>query len=532
MDQFRDTLLSVWREACRHIEIAESAANIADLLVPNLPIEQLIVQRVDGERSLIETVAVGPAGQGEGLVPRKLECTPPQLKRTFAWCRRGEIALQRTGGPRVREIALASALPLDRDVLIGPLCSEHDTCGALLLATRPGQRFNQLHQKIMRQLCEPFAAALENDHRLRELTALREAAEAEKQALLRRMGREGGSETIVGVEGGLKPVMERVEMVGRSDVPVLILGETGSGKEVIARAIHNRSPRAAGPFLRVNCGAIPPELIDSELFGHEKGSFTGAMATRRGWFERAHEGTLFLDEIGELPPAAQVRLLRILQDGAFERVGGEEGVKVDVRIIAATHRDLAAMVQSGRFREDLWYRIAVFPIVLPPLREHREDIPALAEHFARRAAIRFGLTPQLPSREDLARLTAYSWPGNVRELAAVMDRAAILGEGERLEVAKALGVDVRSAAPQSSPSGVSRAPATSDCILTIDEAMRRHIETSLIATHGRVDGPFGAARLLGINPHTLRGRMRKLKIDWTRFRFVAGTSAVGGENTT
>jgi transcriptional regulator with GAF, ATPase, and Fis domain len=266
---------------------------------------------------------------------------------------------------------------------------------------------------------------------------------------------------------------------------------------------------------------MPPELIDSELFGHEKGSFTGATATRRGWFERADEGTLFLDEIGELPPAAQVRLLRILQDGAFERVGGEESVKVDVRIVAATHRDLAAMVQSGKFREDLWYRIAVFPIVLPPLREHREDIPALAEHFARRAAIRFGLTPQLPSREDLARLTAYPWPGNVRELAAVMDRAAILGEGERLEVAKALGVDVRSAVPPAAPSGVSHAPATSDGILTIDEAMRRHIETALIATHGRVEGPFGAARLLKINPHTLRGRMRKLKIDWTGIRLAA-----------
>ncbi len=529
MEHLRDTLLSAWREACRHIEIAESAANIADLLVPNLPIEQLVVQRLDGERSLIETVAVGPAGQGNGLVPARIECTAPQLKRTFAWCRRGEIALQHTGGPRLREIAFATAIPLDRDVLIGPLCSEHDACGALLLATRPGQRFNQPHQKIMRQLCEPFSAALENDHRLRELTALREAAEAEKQSLLRRMGREGSSETIVGADSGLKPVMERVDMVGRSDVPVLILGETGSGKEVIARAIHNRSPRAAGPFLRVNCGAIPPELIDSELFGHEKGSFTGAMATRRGWFERADEGTLFLDEIGELPPPAQVRLLRILQDGAFERVGGEDSVKVDVRIVAATHRDLAAMVQSGKFREDLWYRVAVFPIVLPPLREHREDIPALAEHFARRAAIRFGLTPQLPSREDLARLTAYPWPGNVRELAAVMDRAAILGEGERLEVAKALGVDARSAAPQAVPVGATRALTSADEILAIDDAMRRHIETALIATHGRVEGPFGAARLLRINPHTLRGRMRKLQIDVAKFRLRTGTPAIAGE---
>jgi transcriptional regulator with GAF, ATPase, and Fis domain len=372
---------------------------------------------------------------------------------------------------------------------------------------------------MLSELFEPFSAALENDRRLHELAALREAAEAEKQSLLRRLGREGLAEAIVGAEGGLRPVMERVEMVGRSDVPVLILGETGSGKEVIARAIHNRSLQSSGPFIRVNCGAIPPELIDSELFGHEKGSFTGAAGTRRGWFERADGGTLFLDEIGELPLAAQVRLLRVLQDGVFERVGGEESVKVDVRVIAATHRDLAKMVQSARFREDLWYRIAVFPIVLPPLREHREDVPALAEHFARRAAIRFGLTPQLPSHEDLARLTSYSWPGNVRELAAVMDRAAILGEGERLEVAKALGVGAENNAGMSIPpvvDGDSRAGI--EALAPIDDAMRRHIEGALIATHGRVEGPFGAARMLKINPHTLRGRMRKLKIDWRRFR--------------
>ena len=195
-------------------------------------------------------------------------------------------------------------------------------------------------------MLEPCAVALDNDHRLHELRALREAAEADKRFLLTRLGREELSAPIIGADRGLRSVMERVGLVTRSDVPVLILGETGSGKEVIARAIHDRSPRARGPFLRVNCGAIPPELIDSELFGHEKGSFTGATATRRGWFERANEGTLFLDEIGELPFAAQVRLLRVLQDGSFERVGGEHSIKVDVRIIAATHRDLAVMVQE------------------------------------------------------------------------------------------------------------------------------------------------------------------------------------------
>jgi transcriptional regulator with GAF, ATPase, and Fis domain len=327
---------------------------------------------------------------------------------------------------------------MEGEILIGPLVSDHGACGVVLLQATPSQRFTPHHQQMLQALLEPLATALETDRRLHELTALREAAEADKQSLLRRLGRDEVAETIVGADGRLRPVMERVALVSRSDVPVLLLGETGSGKEVIARAIHTRSARNTGPFIRVNCGAVPPDLIDSELFGHEKGSFTGAVSTRRGWFERADEGTLFLDEIGELPLAAQVRLLRVLQEGTFERVGGERSLKVDVRVVAATHRDLAMMVQQGRFREDLWYRIAVFPIVLPPLREHPEDIAALADHFARRAAVRFGLTLQLPSPQDVALLTSYSWPGNVRELTTVLDRAAILGAGKRLEVAKAL----------------------------------------------------------------------------------------------
>src|SRR5262245_32269659 len=307
--------------------------------------------------------------------------------------------------------------------------------------------------------------------------------------------------------------MERVGLVAALDVPVLLLGETGSGKEVVARAIHARSQRAAGPFLRVNCGAIPPGLLDSELFGHERGSFTGALAERRGWFERADRGTLFLDEIGELPLEAQVRLLRVLQDHTLERVGGHRPVSVDVRIVAATHRDLRGLIADGRFREDLWYRIAVFPIELPPLRDHIEDVPALANHFALRAATRFGTPPRIPSPEDLELLVAYSWPGNVRELIAVIERAVILGNGTRLEVAKALG-----AAP-SEPAEAHPAPAGADePFATLDQAVARHIEAALARTRGRIEGRGGAAELLGVNPHTLRARMRKLGLDWRRFR--------------
>jgi transcriptional regulator with GAF, ATPase, and Fis domain len=345
--------------------------------------------------------------------------------------------------------------------------------------------------------------------------------------------RDGLDDRVIGAEGGLRPVLQRVAQVARSTAPVLILGETGSGKEVIARAIHGQSNRAFGPFLRVNCGALPTELIDSELFGHERGSFTGAMSTRRGWFEQSHGGTLLLDEIGELSLAAQVRLLRVLQDGVLQRVGGERPLSVDVRVIAATHRDLARMVESGRFRQDLWYRLAVFPIALPPLRDHLEDIPAMAEHFARRAAARFGVPHRAPSAEDVRILSGYAWPGNVRELAAVIDRAVLIGEGLRLDVARALGGP--SPAPPPAHAGLSpvevaaapilprvdraepRAPRPDD-IEPLDDVIRSHIERALAATLGRVDGPFGAARLLRINAHTLRARMRKLGVDWRRYR--------------
>lgn len=329
---------------------------------------------------------------------------------------------------------------------------------------------------------------------------------------------------VIGAEGGLRQVFERIERVCDSDLPILILGETGSGKEVLAREIHQRSARRDRALIRVNCGAIAPELIDSELFGHEKGSFTGALVQRRGWFERAHGGSLFLDEVGELPLAAQVRLLRVLQDGVVQRVGGESELHVDVRVIAATHRDLPVMIQNGQFREDLWYRLATFPVLLPPLRERRQDIPALAVHCAEKAARRFGLKAVKPNAGELALLAAYAWPGNVREFGSVMDRAVILGGGERLEIVKALGIgglpNVAANPSVPVPSAVLAAlHAGSDTDLcTLDEAIRQHIKRALALTEGRIDGRHGVARLLDINPHTLRARMKKLNIDWNQFK--------------
>jgi transcriptional regulator with GAF, ATPase, and Fis domain len=322
-------------------------------------------------------------------------------------------------------------------------------------------------------------------------------------------------ERLIGGDTGLAAVMARARMVSRSSAPVLLFGETGTGKEIIARAIHEHSSFRNRPFRRVNCGAIAPDLIDSELFGHEQGAFTGAVTRRKGWFEQADGGTLFLDEVGELALAAQVRLLRVVQDGELVRVGGERAVRVNVRIVAATHRDLPAMVESQTFREDLYYRLAVFPVVIPPLRDRPSDIRAFAEYFAERAANRFGLRPVPLSDGDVRVLAEYRWPGNVREMAAVMDRAVLIGQGRELDIAAALGhgTGIGHASPVRV---VEAAPVTS--IEPLDVVNRRHIEAALRSTHGRVEGPQGAARMLRINPHTLRARMRKLKIDWRGFR--------------
>jgi hydrogenase-4 transcriptional activator len=514
MEKFRRIMLDVWREACRHIRITESTVAIGELLMRRMPLEQILVRRIDVARSALETVAVARA-DGRGLDESRSEVPQDQFQQIVAWCSGRETYHASAPGEGG---ALAALRPhaLEGELMGIGLVDQHGPAGVLLLVARPPQSFSPTDATILDALREPFSVALENDGRVREMAALREAAEADRQSLLAKLGRSTLRDTIVGAESGLQAVMERVKLVGRSDVPVLIFGQTGTGKELIARAIHERSPRSGGPFIRVNCGAVPSELIDSQLFGHEKGSFTGATETHRGWFERADRGTLFLDEIGELPPAAQVRLLRVLQDGSFERVGGQQPITVDVRIVAATHRDLSTMVREAKFREDLWYRLAIFPINLPLLRERPDDIPAMARHFAQRAATRFGLPPLMPSAEDLRLLVAYSWPGNVRELGAVMDRAAILGDGQKLEVAKALGVETGGGPSPSEP--IPAAPSAPAQIVSLDAAMKRHIESALTATGGRIEGPQGAAALLEINPHTLRARMRKLGIDWNRFR--------------
>jgi transcriptional regulator with GAF, ATPase, and Fis domain len=520
MDELQNVLLKVWREACRHIEIEQSTDNIASLLLQWLPLNHIWIRRFDRTRGGMETIAVGLAGNTQ-LHNVFSGATPEQLSVFGNWCAKATVEQGTRFSLGDGKLEFLIPQGIEGEIIAGPLGKKGEPSGVLLLTAAINCRFENSHLALAQKLLEPFSIALENDQHLREMASLREAAEADRRSLLNRLGRKQIGDTIVGVETGLRSVMERVELVAPSDAPVLILGETGTGKEVVARAIHNRSDRASKPFDRVNCGAIPPELIDSQLFGHERGAFTGAVEGRRGWFERADGGTLFLDEIGELPMPAQVRMLRILQDGWMERVGGEQSIHVNVRIVAATHRDLASMVAEGKFREDLWYRIAVFPIVLPTLRERREDIPQLVEHFAVRAATRFGLAPVKATAKDLEILSNYPWPGNIRELGAVIDRAAILGDGKTLEVAKALGVGTSHsvAIPEMQSRKTPDAPPTaSKEIEPLNTVVCRHLAAALTATKGRIEGPFGAAKLLDINPHTLRAKMRKLGVDWKQYR--------------
>jgi formate hydrogenlyase transcriptional activator len=326
-------------------------------------------------------------------------------------------------------------------------------------------------------------------------------------------GRATASAAIVGESPALKSVLEEVSLVARTDATVLILGETGTGKELIARAIHNQSNRASRPFMRVNCAAIPPSLIASELFGHEKGAFTGALQRRMGRFEAAHGGTIFLDEIGELPMETQIALLRVLQEREFERVGSNHPISVDVRIIAATNRDLKAAVAEGTFRQDMFYRLNVFPIHVPALRERIEDIPLLVEHFVERYAQKAGKRFSVIQMNTIATLQAHDWPGNIRELQNVIERAVILCEGDTFSVDEAW----------LKRESTRRTGLTAPLAATIADREREMIETALAESRGRIAGPSGAAAKLGIPRQTLDSKISNLQISKDRFKVRAAS---------
>lgn len=386
--------------------------------------------------------------------------------------------------------------------------------GAVNFLSSGKNGFTQEHAELIGLLKEPFSIAVSNAIRHQELMDLKDSLKENNQFLQEelRMVRDND---IIGANMGLRQVMAMVRKVSALSSPVLLLGETGAGKEVIASAIHASSNRKQGPFVKINCGAIPENLVDSELFGHEKGAFTGAIQTKKGRFELADKGTLFLDEIGELTPEVQVRLLRALQEKEIERVGGDGPVKIDIRVIAATHRDLSDLVKKGKFRKDLFFRLNVFPIAIPSLRERKSDILSLAQHFIQKKCMEMGLShaPYLSAKAH-GQLLAYSWPGNVRELENVIERAIILGQNKPMEFDELAALDLHESPTPSAkaPRKGSQAKIDHTESLSLDDHIVRHIQTVMAITRGRINGPKGAARLLDINPSTLRNKMKKLGI--------------------
>jgi DNA-binding NtrC family response regulator/PAS domain-containing protein len=380
---------------------------------------------------------------------------------------------------------------------------------AFSLEERDGRHVRWLHDTIDITEQKEMEEALRKS--VEELHELKGKLQAENLFLRQEAGLETGDAGIVGRSPALTRVLEQVDLVGATSSTVLIGGETGTGKELVARAIHQRSDRKKGLFVAVNCAALPETLVESELFGHEKGAFTGAVARRIGRFEQADGGTLFLDEVGELPLETQAKMLRVLQSGEFERVGGGRALKTDVRVIAASNRDLERAVREGRFRPDLYHRLAIFPILLPPLRERREDIPLLAAYLVTQKARRLGRKVEQIPKTVLDRLASYDWPGNVRELENVLERAIILSPGTSLRL-EAIQLGPVSAAKDDKPERLSTGDGLDNGSDTLQAHERAHILRICQATAWKIKGAGGAAEKLGLNPGTLYWRMKKLGI--------------------
>jgi formate hydrogenlyase transcriptional activator len=375
--------------------------------------------------------------------------------------------------------------------------------GTAVFSRRTPLAFDKDQLSLLSDVSRPLAVAVTNALANEEIRTLRDQLEAENVELRAKLDETSWFEDIVGDSQALRRVLESVEQVAPADTTVLLTGETGTGKELIARAIHRRSSRSKGPLVTVHCAAIPNTLLASELFGHERGAFTGATERRKGRFEKANGGTLFLDEIGELPPEAQVLLLRVLQEREFERLGGGDPVQVNVRVIAATNRDLREEVRANRFRDDLYYRLNVFPIHMPPLRERREDIGPLSARLTAKHAARLGRTIERIDKQSLKLLESYEWPGNVRELENVLERAVILSRHGTLRI----GHDFLGAGTK--PGKV---------IQHLHDEEREAIESSLRQSNGRISGPKGAANRLGLPASTLEFRIKRLGIDKFSFR--------------
>ena len=384
-----------------------------------------------------------------------------------------------------------------------PLATARRRLGTLVFTSKQQAMYDHADVHFLQLIANQVAVVVENALAFQEIEALKDKLAKEKAYLEDEVRTEHNFGDIVGESAALREILKKVETVAPTDSTVLVCGETGTGKELIARAVHDLSPRKGRTFVKLNCAAIPTGLLESELFGHEKGAFTGAIAQKVGRFELAHQGTLFLDEVGDIPLELQPKLLRVLQEQEFERLGGTRTIKVNVRLVAATNSDLAKMVADKDFRSDLYYRLNVFPLMMPPLRERPDDIPRLVRHFTHRFARRMRRQIESVPALVMDALVRYPWPGNVRELQNVIERAVILSKGTELRVAMS---DLQPIPAPSDGAAASLAP------VTLTDAEREHIVAALTATGWVVGGPKGAAARLGMKRSTLQKKMQKLGI--------------------
>jgi formate hydrogenlyase transcriptional activator len=386
-----------------------------------------------------------------------------------------------------------------RSICVLPLVVHGKSLGAITVGSLTRCQYSAADAEFLMEVANQIAIAVENMQLHEETAALKARFEAETVYLQEEIKTEHNFEEIIGQSEKVRELLRKVEQVAPTEASVLICGETGTGKELLARAVHNRSRRKDRALVKVNCGSIPSGLVESELFGHEKGAFTGAMQQRIGRFELAHGGTIFLDEVTELPLDTQVKLLRVLQEGEFERVGSSKTMKVDVRVIAATNRDLNQVVNQGSFRADLYYRLNVFPLESPALRERKGDIPLLVSFFLSRFGKKLGKEARGVAQKSMESLIRYSWPGNIRELQNVIERAVVLARGPVVQVDESM---LRGEAVATQALAID----------TLENNERNHILRALGETHWVIHGKKGAAELLGINPSTLRSRIDKLGI--------------------
>jgi len=497
--QRRQTLLQINNAIVSKLTRDDLLAAVCDALAQAIRFDRLALSLYDPAIEALRIVAIAGPYRREDYTPMgrilRLDDSPAgqAFQRQQPVIRR-DLALERSTASEERAYGHGF-----RSICALPLVTRGRSIGAVTVGSLHPLDYSDADADFLMEMANQVAIAVENMQLHEETAAMKARFEAEAVYLQEEIKTEHNFEEIIGQSAPLRELLEKVEQVAPTDTTVLISGETGTGKELLARAVHDRSRRKDRPLVKVNCGSIPVGLVESELFGHEKGAFTGALQQRVGRFELAHGGTIFLDEVTELPVETQVKLLRALQEGEFERVGSSKTIKVDVRVIAATNRNLSELLRAGGLRADLFYRLSVFPLEAPPLRARKGDIPLLVNFFLSRYGKKIGKEVRGVAQKSMENLIRYDWPGNIRELQNVIERAVILARGPVVDIDES---------QLAGPDGAAET-ATLD---TLENNERRHILRALNETHWVIHGKKGAAELLGINPSTLRSRMEKLAI--------------------